>query len=41
MPVMMLARWNSPLNRTSLGDWPKPAAARVMAAGMVTAVPAL
>jgi len=40
-PVMMLARWNSPPRLTSRGDWPKPAPARVMAASMVTAVPAL
>jgi hypothetical protein len=40
-PVMMPARWNSPPSGASLVDWPKPAAASVMAAGMVTAVAAL
>ena len=38
-PVMMLARWNSPPRLTSLGDWPKPAPARVIVVSMVTAVP--
>jgi len=40
-PLMMLARWNSPPRWTSRGDWPKPAAASAMVAGMVTAVAAL